>query len=52
MDRLASQLIGCTLPGEETGQAVNVAAVYLGLFLEPTIGGLLTQKLGGVDDSS
>lgn len=41
-------LLTSVFPGEERGRVlgINVAAVYLGLSLGPTVGGLLTQQLG------
>jgi EmrB/QacA subfamily drug resistance transporter len=41
-------LLTSVFPGEERGRVlgINVAAVYLGLSLGPTMGGLLTQQLG------
>jgi EmrB/QacA subfamily drug resistance transporter len=41
-------ILTSVFPREERGRAlgINVAAVYLGLSLGPTLGGLLTQQLG------
>jgi EmrB/QacA subfamily drug resistance transporter len=41
-------ILTSVFPPQERGRAlgINVAAVYLGLSLGPTIGGLLTQELG------
>lgn len=41
-------ILTSVFPSEERGRAlgINVAAVYLGLSLGPTIGGLLTQRFG------